>query len=171
MQSDLQAKLVDYMSDRGSDSGIGSYLAKNAEDENSGIEGGMEGTESIDFDDLSLELQQEFQLVQARATEELGPLALERAIQMQRIVQAESYTERVDLLRECVDNERRRLEAKKMLQSLGLDNEGNDVGERGDGTDSRTISREEARSLFERLMSIDEDKVDKPKDFDEEAFQ
>jgi hypothetical protein len=36
-----------------------------------------------------------------------GPLAFEHAIQMQCMVQAESYPERLDLLRECVNNERR----------------------------------------------------------------
>mmetsp|Transcript_22620 Transcript_22620/g.48982 ORF Transcript_22620/g.48982 Transcript_22620/m.48982 type:complete len:864 (-) Transcript_22620:68-2659(-) len=175
MQSDLQAKLVEYLAERGpsqgSNDGIaGGSFSKYGED---GIEGeGMEG-ETIDFEELSLELQQEFQLVQARATEELGPLALERAIQMQRIVQAESYPERLDLLRECVDNERKRLEAKKMLKSLGFHGGGNNDRGGGQVFDSgRSISREEARSLFERLISTDVPDIDQEsKDEDEESFQ
>ena len=149
MQSDLQSRLVEFLSERGSSSS--DYFL--------GEESSMEGAETIDFEDLSLDLQQEFQLVQARATEELGPLALERAIQMQRIVQADSYTERLDLLRECVDNERRRLEAKKMLKSLAFG------GENEDGNGSS--GREEARSFLEKLMS----QQHLPKDPDDEAFQ
>ena len=140
-------KLINYLAERDSgldQQGLSGYYTEDGE-----IDG---GAETIDFEDLSPELQYEFQLVNARANEELGPLALERAIQMQRIVQAETYTERLNVLRECVDNERRRLEAKKMLQSLALNDGGKDEeGEMFGG--SRTISREEARSIFERLMS------------------
>ncbi|KAL7542777.1 hypothetical protein ACHAXR_013119 [Thalassiosira sp. AJA248-18] len=169
MQGDLQDKLVEYLGgleDSNNNNGIGGYFG-NDDDAVDGVDDG--GGETIDFEDLSPELQQEFQLVQARATEELGPLALERAIQMQRIVQAESYTERLDLLRECVDNERRRLEAKKMLQSLTL-RDGND-GERSGERSDFFRTREEARSLFERLMSSDVDKDDSSESTDEEAFQ
>mmetsp|Transcript_3588 Transcript_3588/g.7600 ORF Transcript_3588/g.7600 Transcript_3588/m.7600 type:complete len:132 (-) Transcript_3588:102-497(-) len=106
-------------------------------------------TETIDFDELSPELQQEFQLVQARAAGELGPLALERAIQVQRIVQAVNYSERLSILKECVDAERRRLEAKKGLQSA-LNSEIMD-----DEKDFTRMSRNEARSILERLMASD----------------
>jgi hypothetical protein len=104
MQSELQTKLVEYLADRDS--------MESSKKQEIG--------EAIDLDDLSPDLQCEFQLVQARAIEDLGPLALERAIQMQCIVQADSYPDRLTLLRECVDNERRRLEAKKMLHSLNV---------------------------------------------------
>lgn len=196
MQSDLQDKLGEYLGLDGQQQGgttnegggyftnkegggyfSNKYPAEDAED------GDMEGTDTIDFDDLSPELQQEFQLVQARATTELGPLALERAIQMQRIVQAESYVERLDLLRECVENERRRLEAKKMLRSLAFgggdgndnDGKGGEGGGRFVSSGATSISREEARSTFERLMSTSTEDVDKKynssKEDDEEAFQ
>ena len=101
--------------------------------------------EAIDLDDLSPDLQCEFQLVQARAIEDLGPLALERAIQMQCIVQADSYPDRLTLLRECVDNKRRRLEAKKMLHSLNVNID------RKQGKYSQS-ARERARFAFERLV-------------------
>ena len=129
MQADLQRKLVEYLSEKGGSSGTDGPLYLG------------EVSETIDFDELTEDLQEEFQLVQGRSMEELGPLALEKAIIMQRIVQAESYTERINLLRECVDGERRRLEAKKMLGSLSLD-----------GADSRGADRDEARSLFEKLI-------------------
>ncbi|KAL3804599.1 hypothetical protein ACHAW5_007674 [Stephanodiscus triporus] len=172
MQSDLQARLVEYLADGGGESGrgIGGYVnAKHAEDDGA-IEGSgyVEVGETIDYEDLSPELQREFQLFQARATEELGPLALERAIQMQCIIQAESYSERLDLLRECVDNERRRLEAKKMLKSLD-----GDVDRKGGVSlySGSRNSRERARTVFERLMSTDVASKEQSKDLDKKAFQ
>lgn len=151
MHKDLQAKLAEFMSRGGGD--LSEKLNSYEDDET--------GALTIDFEELSPELQQELQLVQARATEELGPLALERAIHMQRIVQAHSYDERLIILRECVDNERQRLEAKKMLQSA-LDIDSVDGGE--DAT-STLISREEARNVFERLMSSTNEQ-DKGTNFD-----
>ncbi len=81
MQSELQARLVEYLSDGGGgESGgrgiSGGYTnAKHAED-NDVVKGSgyVEVGRTINFEDLSPELQREFQLVQARATEELGPL-------------------------------------------------------------------------------------------------
>ena len=138
MQSELQTKLVEYLADRDS-GGSSSYVNKK-----------QEMGEAIDFDDLSPDLQNEFQLVQARAIEDLGPLALERAIQMQCIVQADGYPDRLTLLRECVDNERRRLEAKKMLHSLNV-NIDRKQGKLFNYSNSRS-ARERARSAFERLV-------------------
>ena len=152
MQKDLQAKLAEFMSKGGGDL---SEKLNAYEDEDS-------GALTIDFEELSPELQQELQFVQARATEELGPLALERAIHMQRIVQARTYDERLIILRECVDSERQRLEAKKMLQSA-FDLDSVDSGE--DAT-STLISREEARNVFERLMSSSANEQDKGMTFE-----
>ncbi|KAL7443751.1 hypothetical protein ACHAXM_009034 [Skeletonema potamos] len=138
MHKDLQAKLAEFMSRGGRD--VSEKF--NAYDDDDS------GALTIDFEDLSPELQQELQLVQARATEELGPLAMERAIHMQRLVQARTYNERLNILRECVDSERQRLEAKKMLQSA-FDTDS--VDEETTYT-SALLSREEARNVFERLM-------------------
>jgi hypothetical protein len=74
----------------------------------------------------------------------------------------------LDLLRECVDNERRRLEAKKMLKSLD-----GDVDRKGGASlysGSRT-SRERARTVFERLMSTDVANKEQLNDQDKESFQ
>ena len=160
MQKDLQAKLAEFMSRGGGD--LSEKL--NAYDDDDS------GALTIDFEELSPELQQELQLVQARATEELGPLALERAIHMQRIVQARTYDERLVILRECVDSERQRLEAKKLLQSaFGRNLDG------GEDSSSTSFSREEARSVFERLMSStnEQDKGTTFESFDDDnaAFQ
>lgn len=162
MQSDLQSKLVEYLAGRDEDLGH-NEVADISNDDNSGLE----EAETIDFEDLSPQLQQEFQIVQARATEELGPLALDRAIQMQRIVQAQSYVERLDLLRECVDNERRRLEAKKMLKLLALKIKkegGNSILHPG-------ARREAARSIFERLISSTDVNRDQAEEQDNGSFQ
>lgn len=185
MQGDLQKRLSEYLGLDGSAGGGRQDAAGGQPTRDDGAEGGAEGG-IIDFDDLSPELQREFQLTQARAAAELGPLALERAIQMQLIVQAESYAERLDLLSDCVDIERKRLGAKKMLRSLGLERlevgENYNTDRRGlvsgrddfDGS-SGAILREEARSIFERLMSNIEGagskEHDPQKDEEEEAFQ
>ena len=147
MNKDLQAKLAEFMSRGGGD------LSEkfNAYDDNDS------GALTIDFEELSPELQHELQLVQARATEELGPLALERAIHMQRIVQARTYDERLNILRQCVDRERQRLEAKKMLQSA-FETDSDDDDDGGEETTSTLFSREEARNVFERLMSSTDEK-------------
>lgn len=162
MQSDLQSKLVEYLAGRDEDLGHGE-VADISNDDISGLE----EAETIDFEDLSPQLQQEFQIVQARATEELGPLALDRAIQIQRIVQAESYVERLDLLRECVDNERRRLEAKKMLKLLALKIK----KEGGSSILHPGARREAARSIFERLISSTDVSRDQAEDQDNGSFQ
>ena len=158
MQKDLQTKLAEFLSKGGGD--LSEKLEATDDDS---------GALTIDFEDLSPELQQELQLVQARAMEELGPLALERAINMQRIVQACEYDERLNILKECVDNERRRLEAKKMLHSA-LDKSSDGI----DDSSPTLISREDARNVFERLMSPpnEEDRRSAYESFDEDdAFQ
>ena len=164
MQSELQAKLVEYLAGRSEmkeDQGVNNENEKQDGDE------GYEGEpETIDFDDLSPELQHEFQLVQARAMEELGPVAFERAIQMQRIVQAENHVERLNLLRECVDGERRRLEAKKMLQLAFSNSDSLDEGSRA----SARLTRKEAMIVFEKLMKNEKRDGDGPR-FQEDAFQ
>ena len=166
MQSDLQSKLVEYLAERDNYSGPGGGVELEGSIES--ISGLLEEAETIDFDDLSPQLQQEFQFIQARATEELGPLALERAIQMQRIVQAESYAERLDVLRECVDTERRRLEAKKMLKSLALKK----VDRKGENSIFNPgARREKARSLFERLISSTDVNSYQMKDQENGSFQ
>ncbi|KAL7471315.1 hypothetical protein ACHAXS_011644 [Conticribra weissflogii] len=161
MQSDLQAKLAEYL-ERRDDPGRG-LLGRRSISVSDYESDDDDDTETIDFDELSPELQQEFQLVQARAAGELGPLALERAIQVQRIVQAVTYNERLSILKECVDAERRRLEAKKGLQSA-LNSEIMD-----DERDFSRMSRKEARLILERLVA--NDSTDKSHVEDNGSFQ
>ena len=139
MQVDLQAKLAQLVGSNGSDNN-----AKSAE-----------GTETIDYEDLPVELQDEYQLITNRAMDELGPLALERAVNIQCIVQATSYNERLGVLKDCVDNERRRLEAKKML--LGLDK---------DAFERPMMTRDDANAMLERLVTATSTDM-----IDDETFQ
>ncbi|KAL3787020.1 hypothetical protein HJC23_010637 [Cyclotella cryptica] len=164
MQSELQAKLVEYLTGRNERNE--DQVVKTGNEKQDGDEAYEGEPDSIDFDDLSPELQHEFQLVQARATEELGPVAFERAIQMQRIIQAENYLERLNLLRECVEGERRRLEAKKMLR-LAFSSH-NSLGE--GSRESPRLTRKEAMIVFEKLMRKDQTDDDGSK-FQEDAFQ
>jgi phosphotransferase system HPr-like phosphotransfer protein len=73
----------------------------------------------------------------------------------------------LDLLRECVDNERRRLEAKKMLKLLALKIKkegGNSILHPG-------ARREAARSIFERLISSTDVNRDQAEEQDNGSFQ
>ena len=92
---------------------------------------------------LSPELQKDVQELEKRMTMELKPLALESALAMQKILEAETHKKRVKTVRFFVDAEIRRLKAKTALQGMfssttGLTNEGEvkrDSSDR-DGTSS-----------------------------------
>lgn len=73
---------------------------------------------SIGFNDLSPDLQKEVQALQNRMTVELEPLVLESTLSMQKILEARDHAERADLVRFFVDAERKRLEARKVLQGM-----------------------------------------------------
>ena len=139
MQEELQEKLLDYLSDIQEEEYMESAGSSDAELTH------ME-QESIDFDDLTPELQEEFTMVQNRAAVELGPAALQRSIQIQRIIQAKDDAERLNVLKECVDDERRRLEAKKMVRSAVIDY-------KYDGElRPKRLTRRQARQVFEKLV-------------------
>ena len=173
MQAGLQEQLAEHLGHAG---GSSNEDANNTADE----EGDEEGVKVVDFKDLSPSLQREFQLVQGRASADLGPLALKQAAMMQRLIQAKTYEARLLVLRECVEDERRRLEAKRTLRSLGYrDSSDSDSrgsagarggGERGSAT-GRMVSREETRSMFERLMSASNEDDDPPEAGGEAVFQ
>jgi len=149
MQSELQGRLMEYLSE--------------TREENS--ENNEEQESTIDYDDLSPELQEEFTIVQAHAARELGPAALQRAIQIQRIIQAKNDAERLKLLKGCVDDERKRLEAKKMLRLALIDYKDDDRPPK-----RPTLTQKQARSAFEKLVKQDHDKRD-DKLFPADAFQ
>lgn len=73
---------------------------------------------AIGFNDLSPELQKEVQQLQKRMSVELEPLILESTLTMQKILEAKDHKERVVLLLFFVDAERKRLEARKVLQGM-----------------------------------------------------
>mmetsp|Transcript_51202 Transcript_51202/g.61644 ORF Transcript_51202/g.61644 Transcript_51202/m.61644 type:complete len:540 (+) Transcript_51202:40-1659(+) len=73
---------------------------------------------AIGFTDLSPELQKEVQDLQKRMTVELQPLVLESTLTMQKILEGDDHKARVNLLRYFVDEERKRLEARKVLRGI-----------------------------------------------------
>lgn len=148
MQSELQGRLMEYLSET---------REENPEND--------EQESTIDYDDLSPELQEEFTLVQAHAARELGPAALQRAIQMQLIIQATNDAERLKLLKGCVDDERKRLEARKMLRLAVID-----YKDDGRPPKKPRLTQRQARSVFEKLVKQDQDKRD-DKLFPADAFQ
>jgi hypothetical protein len=148
IQSDLQAELMEYLSET---RGEAEY-------------DGTTGQETIDFDDLPLDLQDEYIASQGLAIEECGPEALQRAIQLQRIVQAENDAERLKVLKECVDKERKRLLAKKMLKLASVDIHGSIKSQL-----PKKLTPRKARAVFERLMK--EDNREQSNTYPEDAFQ
>jgi hypothetical protein len=149
MQSDLQSELADYLAEMRGD-----------EDDDDPEDAEQD---TINFNDLSHELQSEFLAVQSRAQMELGPVAMQRAIQMQFIIQAKSDAERLNLLKDCVDTEIRRLEAKRMLRLAVIDYKDDERPRK-----SKLLLRKEARLALEELMKT-ETKVDAR--FPDDAFQ
>jgi len=73
---------------------------------------------AIGFTDLSPDLQREVQDLQKRMSVELEPLVLESTLTMQKILEAKDHSERVELLRFFVEAEKKRLEARKILQGM-----------------------------------------------------
>lgn len=142
MQSELQEKLLEHLSHK--------HDGEHDEEEQ----------ETIDFDELPSYLQNEYIEVRERAVEELGPVALQRAIQVQRILQAQSDTERLKLLKDSVDEERQRLVAKKMLRQTLPDYEGGTL---------RTSTQPEVRSVFGEFIYGDQ--VDEGNKYPSDAFQ
>lgn len=108
---------------------------------------------AIGFQDLSPELQAEVQELQRRMAVELQPLVLESTLTMQKILEAEDHTARVNLLRHFMDAERKRLEAKKTLQGMF-------TGSPGSITAEPTADDEAGKSskgVIEKAMDSGED--------------
>jgi len=84
-------------------------------------EKGLEENElpsAIGFDDLSTALQQEVKDLQKRMQLELKPLVLESTLTIQKVLECDDHTQRVNLLRYFVDAEKRRLDAKATLRDM-----------------------------------------------------
>jgi len=99
LQIDFQEKLVKFLTEE-----------KNVKED--------ELPSAIGFSDLSPQLQKDVQDLQNRISDELEPLVLESTLAMQKILEASDHLDRAKLLRYFVDSERKRLEAKKMLQNM-----------------------------------------------------
>lgn len=84
-------------------------------------EKGLEENElpsAIGYNDLSPALQNEVQELQKRMAVELQPLVLESTLAIQKILEADGHEARCNLLKLFMDAEKKRLEAKKQLQSM-----------------------------------------------------
>jgi len=84
-------------------------------------EKGLEENElpsAIGFDDLSPALQQEVKDLQKRMQLELKPLVLESTLTIQKVLECDDHSERVNLLRYFVDAEKKRLDAKATLKGM-----------------------------------------------------
>lgn len=101
MQKEFQERLVEFLK---KEMGTG--------------DSGDELPSAIGFDNLSPELQQELIGLQERMTRELKPLLLEQTLSMQKILEAENHTKRVELMQYFVDAERKRLQARKSLKNM-----------------------------------------------------
>lgn len=94
---------------------------------------------AIGYQDLSPALQQEVKQLQKLMAVELQPLILESTLAMQKILEASSHKERLDLLKFFVDKERKRLQTKKTLQGVFSNDE--NVLTSNPSTESTTTSR------------------------------
>ncbi|GFH48417.1 hypothetical protein CTEN210_04893 [Chaetoceros tenuissimus] len=99
MQMEFQEKLLDFLK---KEKGL---------DEN-------ELPSAIGFNDLSPALQDEVQELQKRMAVELQPLVLENTLAIQKILEMENHEARCNLLTYFIDAEKKRLDAKKQLQSM-----------------------------------------------------
>lgn len=73
---------------------------------------------AIGFQELSPDLQKEVTDLQQRMIVELEPLVLESTLTMQKILETDEHKGRVNLVRYFVDAEKKRLEARKVLQNV-----------------------------------------------------
>jgi Lon protease-like protein len=101
MQKEFQEKLVQFL-----------------KEEMGNGESGEELPSAIGFEDLSVDLQKELIDLQERMAAELKPLLLEQTLSMQKLLEAENHTERLELMRYFIDSERKRLLARKSLKDL-----------------------------------------------------
>ena len=116
----------------------------------------------ISFQDLSPQLQQEVQELQKRMACELEPLVLEATLTMQKILEAESHTDRCKLVKFFIDAERKRLSAKKSLQGMF------------NSTPSLPAKDVSASNAREENQTDDEERSTAPKSLfidEEDAFQ
>ena len=114
---------------------------------------------TVGFQDLTPELKKEVVILQKTLTLELQPLILESTLTMQKTLECDNHTARLQLLRSFVEAETKRLQAKKAFQGMFTD-------EKNEPTDS--IPPEEQVSDDD-----DDEKLRRSSSFfsDEDAFQ
>jgi len=98
VQQDVQNRLIKYLSD------------KNAGDS-------KEMPQSVNLSELPPDLQRDVRTLRDRVMEDVGPLVEEQTTGVQRLVQASSHAERLQLFERMVANEKSRLTARKTLKN------------------------------------------------------
>jgi hypothetical protein len=98
VQQDVQNRLIKYLSD------------KNAGDS-------KEMPQSVNLSELPPDLQRDVRTLRDRVMEDVGPLVEEQTAGVQRLVQASSHAERLQLFERMVANEKSRLTARKTLKN------------------------------------------------------
>lgn len=128
---------------------------------------------SINFQDLSADLQKEVQALQKRMTVELEPLVLESTLTMQKLLEAEDHRARLSLLKFFVDAERKRLEARKVLRGMftgGSTTEDDSETESAASTKDTTSSSSSSSTIAEDAKTTPTETQSIFMD-DEDAFQ
>eukprot|EP00633_Aureoumbra_lagunensis_P001449 CAMPEP_0197304468 /NCGR_PEP_ID=MMETSP0890-20130614/52269_1 /TAXON_ID=44058 ORGANISM="Aureoumbra lagunensis, Strain CCMP1510" /NCGR_SAMPLE_ID=MMETSP0890 /ASSEMBLY_ACC=CAM_ASM_000533 /LENGTH=298 /DNA_ID=CAMNT_0042784481 /DNA_START=325 /DNA_END=1221 /DNA_ORIENTATION=- len=103
IQGDIQARLVKFLADR--QSGTGS-TNKDAD-----------LPKSVNLSDLPPDIQRDVKTLRERVLDEVSPLIDEQTKGIQTLLQANTHQERLNLFIHIVDNERRRLIAKRTLKA------------------------------------------------------
>lgn len=97
MQREFQTKLINYLTKEGDSGRL---------------------PEVVNIAELPGELQQEVRALQTRMSDDLEPMQTRDAFDMQLLIEAATHSDRLRLLQGLVQNERRRLDAKRQLKSL-----------------------------------------------------
>jgi hypothetical protein len=114
---------------------------------------------AIGFDDLSPALQVEVQELQKRMAIELRPLVLESTLTMQKVLEAENHTERLQLVRHFVEAETRRLTTKKTLRGV-FSGSSMGTGEGSDQSEKRLTESKRKNENSSKPSSIFTDEDD-----------
>ncbi len=84
------------------------------------------GRATIDLKSLTPELQKDVKELQNRMAAELKPLALESTLALQKILEANTHSQRLKTVRLFVEAESRRLKAKHLLRGMFTGSNGED---------------------------------------------
>jgi len=105
VQQDVQNRLIKYLSEQGGTKGKGE-----------GSKGG-ELPQSVNLSELPPDLQRDVKNLRERVMDDVAPLVDEQTKGIQRLLQAESHGDRLQLFLDMINSEKSRLTARKTLRS------------------------------------------------------